>query len=288
LNKIYVNTGLFEDMYNMIHVDESWFYLRQNKEWVRQWPGDEPYEPLTVHHTSHIPKVMFLTAVARPVKAHNFNGMIGLWRICNYQIATKKSKFHNRGDVYVADCNVTAQYYRNLLVGDHGVMQSIREKMPWMEGERLFIQHDGASAHDKGGNKEFFETDEHTQLFNIGIIKQPAQSPDLNVNDLGFFRSLKCQVDSAKDVRGNLIDMIALIEKTFDEYDADTVERIFAHLVEVYRSILHCEGNNNYANPHADVRKRQLRNDAVIDLSSNPEDCEHVKHILEDYDRYIW
>lgn len=283
LSRIDLHTNLFCDMYHVIHVDECWFYLRQNKEWVRLLPGEEPYDPMTVHHKGHIPKIMFLIAITRPRYEYNFNGAIGLWRICNEKVALRKTSTHKRGEVYLEDCNVNAAFYRQLIVGKGGVMETIRAKMPWMRDETLYIQHDGASAHNKKGNKQYFASPEVVNQFNIHIITQPPQSPDLNANDLGFIRSLKKHVDHSKALHGNLQNMIETVEDCFDCYDSDTMERIFAHLVENYRTILKIQGGNNYSNPHSNVRKRQLDNAIVVDLHYDVDDCALAQTVLNNF-----
>ena len=38
----------------------------------------------------------------------------------------------------------------------------------------------------------------HPDRWSINVIKEPAQNPDMNVNDLGFFRSLKTRIEEIK------------------------------------------------------------------------------------------
>ena len=61
---------------------------------------------------------------------------------------------------------------------------------------------------------------------------QPSQSPDINVNDLGFFVSLKSRV-----WRANASSVDELVQNVFDqyeEYDGDTLKREWQSLFEVY------------------------------------------------------
>jgi hypothetical protein len=53
------------------------------------------------------------------------------------------------------------------------------------------------------------------------IITQPPQSPDLNVNDLGLFRSLKYRVENLKD-------------------GATTMDELYDSVLECYRQIIRC------------------------------------------------
>ena len=66
--------------------------------------------------------------------------------------------------------------------------------MPWMRYKELVVQQDGARSHTGKGNVEALNKAGNDQNWSIKLITQPAQSPDLNINDLGFFRSLKTRV----------------------------------------------------------------------------------------------
>lgn len=70
-----------------IHVDEKWFFttLRNRRFWVA--PGEKT-PSIAVASKSHITKVMFLGAVARPVQAHGFDGRIGLYPCRTLTIAS--------------------------------------------------------------------------------------------------------------------------------------------------------------------------------------------------------
>jgi hypothetical protein len=68
--------------------------------------------------------------------------------------------------------------------------------MPWLKGKEVIIQQDGASPHVGRGNIEYFNQEGRKDGWKIQVVTQPPQSPDLNVNDLGFFRSLKCRVET--------------------------------------------------------------------------------------------
>ena len=64
----------FKDQFNVVVVDESWFYLHGTRGFVRVFPCDEMPDPESIRHKSHIPTVMFLTALARLRPDLNFNG----------------------------------------------------------------------------------------------------------------------------------------------------------------------------------------------------------------------
>ena len=51
---------------------------------------------------------------------------------------------------------------------------------------------------------------------------------------------------------------MVLVEQALEEYDADTLERIWSHQFECYRRILACEGDIDYQAPHSGVATRHI------------------------------
>jgi hypothetical protein len=92
MDRVNVKTMKFKSFQNVVQLDESWFYVMENGRLIRTFPGDELPPPLKAQHKSHIPKVMFLTAIALPRPEYEFNGNIGIWRVCESVEATKKAR----------------------------------------------------------------------------------------------------------------------------------------------------------------------------------------------------
>ena len=69
----------YQDMHDCIHLDEKWFFLTREKE-LYLLLSDEKNPKHCIKHKSHITKVMFLCAVARPHFNHLQNlGGTGSW-----------------------------------------------------------------------------------------------------------------------------------------------------------------------------------------------------------------
>ena len=66
--------------------------------------------------------------------------------------------------------------------------------MPWQEFHEIRVQQDGATPHTGHDNPRKLNLAGKAGGWNIKLVTQPAQSPDLNINDLGFFSSLKSRV----------------------------------------------------------------------------------------------
>jgi hypothetical protein len=76
------NEPKFREMYNIIHMDEKWF--NTTSKYVTYYMHPEEEDPhRTVHNKNRIGKIMFLSAVGRPIydDAGNciFDGKLGVW-----------------------------------------------------------------------------------------------------------------------------------------------------------------------------------------------------------------
>ena len=89
------NTSKFEDMEDLIHIDEKWFYLtKDGQRFIIAADEEEPYRH--VQHKSFLTKIMFLCAVARPRYVTNknawFDRKIGIWPIGKWEPVKRSSK----------------------------------------------------------------------------------------------------------------------------------------------------------------------------------------------------
>jgi hypothetical protein len=165
----------------------------------------------------------------------------------------------------------------------NGVFARIKAKMPFLRGEHVIVQQDGARAHTGRGNVEKFNELGREGGWHIEVVTQPAQSPDLNINDLGFFRSMKTRVEALKARNPTLDTMMEGVEQAWEAFDAQTLERIWAHQLECYRRILIQEGGNYYAAPHSDIGKRQLGGLQVLDYDVDRALVTQCRNMVNDY-----
>ena len=89
----------------------------------------------------------------------------------------------------------------------------------------------------------------------VELVTQPAQSPDLNVNDLGFFASLKSRVWGMN--ASSIDELVETIFQQYAEYDGDTLERVWQSLFKVYNQTLRKMGDNDFRVEHTGVSARQ-------------------------------
>ncbi|CAM9283546.1 unnamed protein product, partial [Choristocarpus tenellus] len=71
------------------------------------------------------------------------------------------------------------------------LLPAIKTKMPWLQGKHVVVQQDGAIPRRGKGNSEILSGAGKTDGWSITLVMQPSNSPDLNMMDLCFFRSLK-------------------------------------------------------------------------------------------------
>ena len=120
----------------------------------------------------------------------------------------------------------------------------MREKMWWFKrssgkpeaGKTLWYQHDGAAPHTAKANERHWATHGRKSGFDIRVITQPAQSPDLNCNDLAFFASLQSQTELV--AKENVADLVRAVTKCWEEYPEELMEKSLALLVRVFQR--HC------------------------------------------------
>jgi hypothetical protein len=245
----------YPSAFNTIHVDETWFYLMSDGEHARYFPGEVVDSAPTVQHKSHIPKVMAIVANARPDPNHEFDGKIGIWRICSEKVAEKSSRHHQKGDRYQVDVTIDSAWYRGWYLDC--LLPAIKQKMPWMRNREIVVQQDGARPHTGKGNLDALQEAGNDGRWSINLITQPAQSPDLNINDLGFFRSLKTRV---LQMRFSTIEgMMKVVYDEYERYDTETLERVWQCLFVVYNKVLEELGGNGYKLDHTGTRQAQLR-----------------------------
>lgn len=249
----------FKSQFNVVHVDESWFFLTQEKKYVTTYPGDPLPEPERVQHKSHIKKILFITAVARPRPEDHFDGKIFLGRIQELYEAKKRSVNHQRGDLYLRDCNITAAIWYTYMVD---ILSEIKVKMAKFKGEEIIVQFDNAGPHTGEGNVRELNDLGSKRGWKVKFQVQPAQSPDFNINDLGFFSSLKSQVNLIKNEAKTADEFEQKIREAWRDYQPDTLERIWGVQYEVYRNTLKNRGDSDFLTP----RLSRKNDDPNVDL----------------------
>lgn len=249
LSMLQPSSNSFHDMYDVIHVDEKWFYMTKASK--RYYLADGELEPLrTCKSKRFIEKVMFLAAVARPKYDHHrktmFNGKIGIWPFVVKEPAKRASKNRPAGTMITKPVMVGKDQYRDMLL--ENVLPAIRLQWPRATAARpIFIQQDNAKPHISMLDEAFTDA-ARTAGFHIRLRCQPPNSPDMNVLDLGFFNAIQSlQHQSAPK---NVDELIVIVEKAFHDLDVSKLNYVFLTWQQCMLATLEDGGGNGYKIPH--------------------------------------
>jgi hypothetical protein len=193
---------------------------------------------------------MFLTAVAKPRYGEGgvvtFDGKIGTWAFVKETPALKKSKNRDKGALELKSVIVNRDVMRQYMC--EKVVPAIQDMWPDEdEGRTIFIQQDNAKPHLLPDDNVFLQAVAQTDL-DIRLMQQPPNSPDMNVLDLCFFRSIQSLTDSRapKSIR----DLIVAVEQEYQNYEVDKLTRSFLTLQSCMIEVMKKGGGIGYKIPH--------------------------------------
>ena len=100
------------------------------------------------------------------------------------------------------------EVHRDLLITK--LIPAIVEKWPTrdMNSRKIFIQQDGAKNHIREDDKLFYDALEENGV-NAELYTQSANSPDVNLLDLGFFRAIQSFNDAVLRNEEELIEAVS-------------------------------------------------------------------------------
>ena len=128
--------------------------------------------------------------------------------------------------------------------------------------QRILIQQDNPNTHGLHDNPTWLAAKDSDARFKFSIKRQPPNSPDTNILDLGFFRSLQSlqwSLPPAQDIDG----LVAQVNNAWSLYDPKKLNRIFLTHQMVCQCILETEdGDNDFPLPH--VNKDQMEREGKL------------------------
>jgi len=262
--------GCFGDMLDRVDIDEKWWYItRVNTSYIMV-DGETPPDR-KVKHKSHIIKVMCLTAMARPrqnpVTKEWWDGKIGTWFFVEKIAAKRSSKHRPAGTLESKPVKVNKLVFTQKCLDD--LLPAIIEKWPTWSPKRIRIQQDNATPHPKPGTSEplNIRLEEMRNLgWDVAFVCQPPNSPDLNTEDLAFFRGIQ-SLQFQKNAY-TIDQLMVNVLEAFHEFPLETCKKVWTTAQMVMNEILLCGGNNNYKLPHAGKDKivRLMKHDIPLRL----------------------
>ncbi|XP_074314010.1 uncharacterized protein LOC141649215 [Silene latifolia] len=244
-----------------IHIDEKWFYLTTTTDTYYIVPGEEePYR--SCQSKRYITKVMFMCAVARPIYGENgdllFDGKIGVWPFIEHVPAARKSKHRDAGTIVTkAVESITRQVTKDCIIQQ--IIPAIKAKWPANASKTIFIQQDNARPHISDLDPDF-KAAATSDGFDIHLVFQPPNSPDLNINDLGFFRSL--QTLQNDEVASTVDELVNNVMTAFIDHESMKLNFNYLTLQSVMVEIMKCRGQNDFKIPH--MSKESLLRQGIL------------------------
>ena len=149
---------------------------------------------------------MFLCAIVHPRFNPSANswwdGKLGIWPIGDWEPAKHRSKNRLKGILVWKNKVVTKEVYQELLLSK--LLLAIMEEWPQTDrlSRKIFIQQNSAKSHICEDDNEFNHTLTKKDI-NVELYTQVANSPDVNLLDLGFFGPLKVSMMLCQKMKRN-------------------------------------------------------------------------------------
>ncbi|KAH9118627.1 hypothetical protein LEN26_011997, partial [Aphanomyces euteiches] len=252
-----------DELFNVVHIDEKWFFMTKLRRRFYMWHDEEKPPPRQLHSKAHITKVMFLVAVARP--RHGWDGKVGCWPFLQTTLAIRSSVNRPAGTPIVSPLIVNKEVYREYLIDK--VIPAIKSK--WIhfnssDSQRIYMQQDNARPHVSPDDAAVASAC-HIDGWDIQLMNQPPNSPDLNILDLGFFNSIQA-LQQTMECQG-IPDLVDAVVRSFNFLSAVTLDKTFGTLKRVMRACLDANGDNKYDMPRRKSSKNDNEAEVVDDLA---------------------
>lgn len=175
-----------------------------------------------------------ISLISHPEPSHNLDLKIGISKVCIIREAQHTTARFTKGEEYECDMTTDHRWYQTFSSDTR--LPTFKQKMSWLWEKNTIVQQDGATPHTGHDASNKLTSGGREGGWDIRVFRQPAQSPDLNVNDLGFVASLKSRV--WKKEYESIDEMIEGIRVMFTKYDNCTFERVWQSVYEKYNQVL--------------------------------------------------
>lgn len=244
---VWAQAHLQDNFHNCVDLDEKIFVSVQRRGQLKLPPGiSAPRQ--AVRSKRFITQIMVMTAIARPNQQKGFSGLVGIWPFTKADVAKRSSKNRPAGAAVLKTISVTGEVWGKFVA--EKVFPAIRKKMYWHKS--VTLQIDNAKPHSKLSVRKVLDEAGRNKRgkngMSIGIESQPANSPDTNCNDLGFYSSLDKAIGSYRYF--DLQKLQSQVEKAFWNYDSQKLEDLYKTKQMVVQSIYENHGKNTYKLPH--------------------------------------
>jgi hypothetical protein len=291
----YKNSRLmYDNFYNSIHVEE-WFFLTEENMRFYSTKAEVEAEKTPKRlctHKSHILKIMAWPRFENGECV--FDEKIGIWPFVEHVAAKRSSSKHTKGTIETKPVNVKKDNYLQMII--EKVLPAIHERWPSMAAPEqlltttrtrqdkrrsIHIQHDNAPVHFTESNPEW-KVASKLDNWCIELKNQCPNSPDTNICDLGFFRTLQLEqwkLPCAKSTD----ELIKRVEQAFNKLSPESIDANFVTLQSCLDEIVKHHHCNDYKIPH--LGKAKIH--AIIGKLPDALPVSDVaKAVLEEFDLY--
>ena len=287
----YLGKYYYKNLFDRVDIDEKWFNLSSNKEnYIVLDPSyndsdddnEDEMPHCRVRNKGYKNKVLFLCAQARPRwdphRNAYWDGKLGIWPVGSWKPAQRTSIQRAAGTMVWYNETVTRDVYRRLLV--QKLLPAIETLWPrgeWANPSVVIrVQQDGPQSHIKPNDTKWNEELQRRGLQNkILVFTQPPNSPDLNINDLGYFRALQSSYRQFSP--SNEAEIINYVEQTYAEYPPVKINRIYLSLMGVMNEIIDRDGNNDFEPPHLKKEQNERMNQLPVCLEVTNKALEYLE-----------
>ncbi|XP_056688106.1 uncharacterized protein [Spinacia oleracea] len=180
-----------------------------------------------------------MAAVARPRWGENgnceFDGKIGIFPFTNAVAAKRTSKNRVKGTIETKPVKSVNQIETKAMMINM-LIPAIKAKCPPHEGEKvIYIVQDNSKAHTLQDDPEW-QLHYKQDGFTFVLTQQLANSPDCNILDLGFFRSIQSLMH--KKMPKTVEDLSGAVYDSFNELHPKTLSNVWMTLQFVSNEIL--------------------------------------------------
>ena len=175
-------------MHNSVVLDEKWFYMSETTR--KFYLGkNKPESERSGISSRYTPKIMFSAVIARPRFDDNgecvLDEKIGFWSFIEMVAAKTSSRNRHDEKLEPNSGSVDRDFYRKFIT--EKFIRAIGQKWPRPKSDLIVMRQDNAPCHVSIDDSDVAE-ERQRFCWNIKMGNQPANSPDFNVLELGFFR----------------------------------------------------------------------------------------------------
>ena len=183
-----------------------------------------------------------MAKTAKPNVEHGFSGLVGIWFFTKTEQAKRNSSKRKKGSDVLVSCD--GETWTKMITGL--VFPAIREKMGHCQ--KVVLQYDNAGPHKKKTLQANLLEAASSGYPEIFLKPQPPQSPDVNLNDLGFYASLESHIGNFRSFK--LQEFQDQIQEAFDNYDSSKLQKLVETKANVIKAIYNAGGSNEFILPH--------------------------------------